>query len=399
MNFVFLYRNQFLPQEGGVQRVSIALAEYFQHKGNKVYYLSQKKYSDSILENQFFFPNDANIKTGENISFLSKFIKEHKIDIVFNQCGHDISYSNLLNQINNLPFLVSCIHCSILPPILNYYESHIEKARKYKVNYLLELLKFDIVKNRFVSYKKNGLRKIYKSVVDVSDIVSPLTMSAKNDITEILKKEYKHIYPIPNPKPFASTHLKTNFEKEILFVGNINTTYKRVDLLVKVWEKTFKEVRPWKLTVVGNGPSLKELQQHCKDNAIENIEFVGKKDPTKYYKRASIICMTSTTEGLSMTLLEALNFGLVPVVFDSYLGVREVIQHDFNGLLIPAFDLGLYAKSLIELCNNQSIISQLSKNAQLSSEKYTIETIGDKWLDLLINNIKINNESYISSRS
>ena len=62
------------------------------------------------------------------------------------------------------------------------------------------------------------------------------------------------------------------------------------------------------------------------ENDIKNIYFEGNKNPLPYYQKASVFLMTSALEGWGLTITEAQQFGVVPVAFDSYPSLHEVIE-------------------------------------------------------------------------
>lgn len=59
--------------------------------------------------------------------------------------------------------------------------------------------------------------------------------------------------------------------------------------------------------------------------------------------------MTSSYEGWPLALTEAQNQGVIPIAFDSNWGVRTILA-DGGGVLVPAFDMEVYAEQLLRLC-------------------------------------------------
>ena len=84
-----------------------------------------------------------------------------------------------------------------------------------------------------------------------------------------------------------------------------------------------------------------------------------------------------------MVLLEAAAFGCVPVAFDSFAAVRDIIDDGENGALVPAFDLDAYAETLARLMRNDALRERLAKNAQTQiREKFSMDQIVKKWEEL-----------------
>lgn len=96
-----------------------------------------------------------------------------------------------------------------------------------------------------------------------------------------------------------------------------------------------------------------------------------------------MICLTSNHEGYPMVLIEGMQYGCVPIVFDSFGGASDLISNDKNGFLVKAFDISAYATTISNFIKNVNIQESMSMNAVSSSRKYDIEDISFLWQDLL----------------
>jgi glycosyltransferase involved in cell wall biosynthesis len=83
-----------------------------------------------------------------------------------------------------------------------------------------------------------------------------------------------------------------------------------------------------------------------------------------------------------MVLLEARQAGIVPVAFDCSAGVRDVITHQRNGLLVPAFDEEAFAESLLKLIGDENLRNRLSQQAIEDTRQNDMERIGPLWTAL-----------------
>lgn len=54
--------------------------------------------------------------------------------------------------------------------------------------------------------------------------------------------------------------------------------------------------------------------------------------------------MTSIWEGLPMTLIEAMHYGCVPIAFDSFAALYDLIDNGNNGFIIPNNDIDCFVK-------------------------------------------------------
>lgn len=389
MNILFLYRRAIIPVNGGIQRVTDVLANYFELKGHVVLYLTGKNVNDDDNEinknRQFFFPNNGNLLAVENFSYFKGFLNEKKIDIVINQNGMDSVLSEIAYCTKNYNIkLVSCIHNSLLSSINHFSSSYQSRAKKYKIAWLLPISNNKIIKKGILYLYKNKYKKHYTKLCEISDFVVLLSDSFKSELDFFVKKINKNkIIAISNPTSFKNE--KVDFltkKKQLLYVGRVGTSQKRVDLLLLIWGKIFKDNVDWSLIIVGDGPELPKLKHEAEKLKLERIEFKGFKNPKEYYIDASIFCMTSSFEGFGIVLVEAMQYGVIPFAFKSYLSVTDIIDDKKNGFLIKPFCIDEYADNLNKLMNNKSLRMQVSESAYEKAEVFSIGNVGERWIRL-----------------
>ena len=86
-----------------------------------------------------------------------------------------------------------------------------------------------------------------------------------------------------------------------------------------------------------------------------------------------------------MVIAEAQTYGAVPVAFNSFASIADVIENDKTGFLIQPFDLDDYVNTLSALMSDEELLQTISKNCVESAKQFpSLEEIGDQWLELLI---------------
>jgi glycosyltransferase involved in cell wall biosynthesis len=110
----------------------------------------------------------------------------------------------------------------------------------------------------------------------------------------------------------------------------------------------------FRLEIAGDGPLRKELQQLAADLRLDRqVRFLGEvSDIPKLLGRSSLFVLPSQTEGISLTILEAMSRGL-PVLATSVGGNPEVVESGTSGLLVPAGNPAALAHGLLRLWNNR----------------------------------------------
>lgn len=385
MNIVFLYAGEILPERGGVQRVTHVLSDYIESKGLNVYYLSLAKKGGSLVlsPRQYFLPYTTNIE--KNYFFYINFLKTKNISVVINQSGISPEISALAYEASKINVkVISVINNSILTGIKNFSSLYKTKAEKLKLSWLLPLTDIKTI-NRFLLFLyKLKYQKHYKVLCEKSDKVILLSEQFREELNYITgNRNYNNILSISNPVSFSPEIVDLrNKKNELLFVGRIDTLHKRVDLLLEIWNKLNVQFPDWQLKIVGGGDEMDKVVNLSKKLGLQRVFFEGFQNPTAYYRDASIFCMTSSTESFGMVLLEAMQYGTVPFAFNSYLSVTDIIDHEQNGILIPPFDCDKYAEELSSLMRDKFRRERISEMAQIKAKKFSIEKIGDIWLNL-----------------
>src|SRR5690606_14985825 len=101
-----------------------------------------------------------------------------------------------------------------------------------------------------------------------------------------------------------------------------------------------------------------------------------------YYRKSAIFAMTSSAEGFGMTLIEAQQMGCVPVAFNSFLSLHDIIDDGENGYTIENNNLELYVDKLYNLMHDSGLRRTLAINAIQKSKDFRIEKIGRQWVEL-----------------
>ena len=106
-------------------------------------------------------------------------------------------------------------------------------------------------------------------------------------------------------------------------------------------------------------------------------------NPYVFLKNSKVMLMTSIMEGTPMCSLEALGLG-VPMVSTKVDGLVEIIEQGYNGYLYDTNEEA--AEYILNLVNNDEILSEISNNCKEWSKKYNdISTYKEKMLKMYNN--------------
>jgi glycosyltransferase involved in cell wall biosynthesis len=208
---------------------------------------------------------------------------------------------------------------------------------------------------------------------------------------EIFENRFKNSNILIISNPIRRIMLMENIENEhiILTVGRLIKT-KHHDKLIRIFSKL--NAPDWKLVIVG-GNALKQdgmsqLQNLITElNLCDRVILTGEQsDVDEYYRKSSIFAFTSSSEGFPNVIGEALSAGLPVVSYDCIAGPSEMIKDGENGYLVPVFDDKTFQDKLQMLISDNNLRNEMSCVAKTSVDQFSIENIGDRFLNVILNN-------------
>lgn len=388
-NIVFTYITPFHPERGGIGRVTNTLTIELQKRGYNIYYLI---YDSSItIKHEYSYPApltylpSKELLSDENINFYHDYLIINKINIVINQSGNFEDSKLWVNTGNKNIKVISVLHAN---PWIAYKHLWSSDIFPLKNNSLTEHFK-RIVRVLLYPYIKNKTKITrihhFKELLPKTDYVCMLSENYFKELSEICPGYESKYYAIPNPNSYSDEQLqncKIEKKNQILFVG-LFSQQKREDRLIKIWKHLYKKYSDWELIILGDGSPSRVKYLKDLASGIPNISFKGFKNPLNYYHEASVFCMTSNYEGWGMVLTEAMQCGTVPIAFNSFAAVQDIIENGKSGILIEPFKLKKYINSLDWLLKNESKRALMSQNAKESIKKFSVENVVDQWENLI----------------
>jgi glycosyltransferase involved in cell wall biosynthesis len=168
--------------------------------------------------------------------------------------------------------------------------------------------------------------------------------------------------------------------REYVYLGRLDPE-KRIDLMLKGFARLSDSSA--RLTIVGDGDCRSQLERLVVELGLQGrVVFPGRVDDvSKYLRSARFYLSTSASEGMSNALLEAMSFGVVPLISDVS-GARNVVDHGRSGFLFEAGNLDDFVAKL-ELINRTTAASyRAMSDAARSSicQSFGIEQIADQHL-------------------
>jgi glycosyltransferase involved in cell wall biosynthesis len=126
-----------------------------------------------------------------------------------------------------------------------------------------------------------------------------------------------------------------------------------------------------RLTVVGDGSERPALETLARDLSIaDRVQFLGEhSDIPALLAQAGCYVASSRTEGVSLTLLEAMAVGL-PAITTRVGGNAEVVVDGATGRLVAPEDPQQLAAAIVELCNERDLWPAMGRLARERVESH-----------------------------
>jgi glycosyltransferase involved in cell wall biosynthesis len=172
----------------------------------------------------------------------------------------------------------------------------------------------------------------------------------------------------------------------LVYVGRLEPV-KNHSLLLNAFRSALSSMPNLRLWMVGDGSERKSLEDLSEElNIATQVTFWGQQlDVAPFFSAADAFIMSSRSEGLPMSLLQAFSLGLPTIVTDVG-GMAEVVRLAKAGFVVPPANSAEMAAAILRLANSPSEREQLSRNAEAAFHShFTLEAMADAYMDLYQN--------------
>jgi glycosyltransferase involved in cell wall biosynthesis len=322
-----------------------------------------------LLKNKISYPVDK-----QPISMNFDFSKPSFYSIFFTLVVGTLKYKKLIKKYNtnvSMSFLVMDNFINILSNIFN-------KKTKVIVSVHATL------SNKFKDTVTDKIAILFiKKLYNHADVIIAVSEGVRDELQSTFRLDSKKIRVISNPINISQIeHLKNEPVEEAMFLDGVPVIINvgRLNEVKGQWHliRAFSKVRSrkkCKLCILGEGHMRSKLEELIADLDLNDDVFLlgWKENPYKYIYRSSWFVLSSISEALPYSIIEAMACGCPVISTDCNFGPREILGDNKYGLLVPPMDLKYYdAKEPLTVEENilaDTIIKNIDDNETI--KKYS----------------------------
>lgn len=267
----------------------------------------------------------------------------------------------LISEIN--PDIIHS-HLDVLIYLLPFY-----KKKQIKLHTVHSMAEFEAV----------GIHKLIRKICFKFRGVVPVA------IGETVSKSISRYYNIKQEKiPCIYNGVEIPKEKVIvkssddtLTFVSIGTLYyiKNHKLLIEAFNECVKNTdKNIRLKIIGEGALRSELENLIKQYKLEEyVQLPGWKDSVyRDLQESDVYVCSSTVEGISLSILEAMVCGL-PVIASDVGGNPDLVKDGVNGMLFESDNVSELVRCMLHMIENENVRTEQGKASLKLSKKFNIK--------------------------
>jgi len=184
---------------------------------------------------------------------------------------------------------------------------------------------------------------------------------------------------IPNPIQVHSLAAQ-KWRKRVVTAGRL-VDQKNYAMLIEAFHGFHSHYPDYCLDIYGEGPNRKSLENQIQKLGLADCVHLKGSSPKLHedIADAAMFVLSSSFEGLSNALLEAMMMGL-PVISTNCAGADEAIQDGVNGLLVPIKDKAAMISAMSTMAGDEERMRRLGAAARKDAlNRYSLEHVISRW--------------------
>lgn len=238
----------------------------------------------------------------------------------------------------------------------------------------------------FYNKSPRFLKRYIKGVLDKCDVVITLNNNLNTSISK--KCSNNNIQVLYNPTILKYIPVRKSNITKVLFLGLMGKNKGVYDIIEAA---RYIQSDSIQFHLYGNGEVLKVrelVNEYNLKNKVIVHGWISGNDKEKILQESDIFILPSYSEGLPMSILEAISYGL-PVISTPVGGIPDAVKDGVNGFLISPGDYKALAQKINAIANDKELSKQMGNESyRIAREKFDINVIINQ-LDSLYNAVAL----------
>jgi glycosyltransferase involved in cell wall biosynthesis len=173
----------------------------------------------------------------------------------------------------------------------------------------------------------------------------------------------------------------------MIYAGRVTQPQKRVWDFVPLVENLLRARIPFVFDIVGDGDEFAPLMHVMRSRVpAADVHFhqrVPHHEMAGNWLEHDVFLQVSDFEGTSVSMLEAMAHGVVPVVTEASSGIAGVIHAEENGYVVPVGDMATMARVIARLASDRAILADVGRAAHCTAQPYAMGLYAQKFVEIL----------------
>ncbi len=170
---------------------------------------------------------------------------------------------------------------------------------------------------------------------------------------------------------------------DLILVGRL-AEIKRIDVFLRALQRVAQRIPTVSALIVGEGEKRLELGRLAQQLGLADyVTFAGhRRDVAALLRRSRIFVLTSDSEGLALSLMEAMSCGLPAVVSDVG-DLADLVAPGVNGYLVPPGAPDQFADAIVALLSRRETWARFSQAAYAAARRHESAAVARQWDEIL----------------
>jgi glycosyltransferase involved in cell wall biosynthesis len=218
------------------------------------------------------------------------------------------------------------------------------------------------------------------------ELFTPVSESTATRLNRLLNTERNDVITNPNGTSLSDFQPNEGEPCQVLYLSKLGKK-KGIRTLIRAWKQVERCHPDAELIVAGSGPLEQEVERKVEELDLKSVSLLGyvsESHKRELLSSSAIFVLPTYIEGMPLTMIEAMASGCAVVSTETY-GVRDVVEDEKTGLLIPPGHKKELADTLLDLLSDPEKTRELGRRGVMRSSHFDVNKMLDRELRIVNN--------------